>query len=154
MTTMSEHNPLWGLPDPVRQAEFYADVTAKRAIAWVLDIVLIAMLTGLVILFTAFVAAFFAPLVFLSIGFVYRAATLAAGSATLGMRMVAIELRNARGERLDLGTALAHTLGYYVSMSVFPLQLVSIITMLAGPRGQSLTDMVLGTAALNRKARM
>lgn len=142
-----------GLPDPHYQAEFYADVPAKRLIAWVIDIVLILAMTLLVIVFTAFIGIFFAGFLFVAIGFAYRVVTLASRSATLGMRMVSIELRNARGEPLDFGQALLHTAGYYVSMSMVIVQLVSIIMMLTSPRGQGLTDVILGTAAVNRRAR-
>ena len=68
------------------------------------------------------------------------------------MRLMAIELRDASGARLDLGLAFLHTIGYTVSWAVAPLQLISVILMAATPRGQGLTDMVLGTAALNRRA--
>ena len=66
------------------------------------------------------------------------------------MRLMAIHFRDNRGAPLDSGTALFHTLGYFVSVAVFPLQLISIITILLSERHQSLTDMVLGTTALNR----
>ena len=37
-------------------------------------------------------------------------------------------------------------------MALFPLQLVSIALMIALRRGQGLTDLVLGTAVMNRPA--
>lgn len=37
-----------GLPDPDYQSEFYADVPAKRALAWVFDTLIVV---GLVLLF-------------------------------------------------------------------------------------------------------
>ena len=58
-----------------------------------------------------------------------------------------------KGAQLDLGKAFLHTLGYTVSWAVAPLQLISIVLMATSNRGQGLTDMVMGTAALNRKAR-
>ena len=95
---------------------------------------------------------FFFPLLILAVGFVYRTLTLAGGSATWGMRLFAIEFRTMHGERFDLGTAFAHTLGYSISLTVFPAQAVSMILMLTTPRGQGLTDHVLGTVAMNRRA--
>lgn len=80
--------------------------------------------------------------------------TLANGSATLGMRLMSIEIRRHDGQRLDLGTAVMHTLGYTLSMSFVLPQIASIILMMTGDRGQGLTDLVLGTAAINRSARM
>lgn len=145
-------DPLSHLPDPQRQTAFYDGVTVKRGIAWVIDFVIVAMLVLPAILFTAFIGLFFLPVLFLMIGFAYRVLTIAAGSATWGMRMMAIEFRNARGERLDLAKAFFHTLGYTVSISIPVVQAASIICMFVTERGQGLTDLALGTVALNRRA--
>jgi len=150
---MTHTSPLWGLPDPDMQGEFYADVPTKRAIAWVLDTILIGILTVIMIPFTAFTAIFYLPVLFLIISFIYRVVTIAGGSATPGMRIVAIEFRTHRGERFGLGAAFLHTLAFTVSISmVFP-QVISVILMLTGARAQGLTDLVLGSAAVNRNAR-
>ena len=140
------------LPDPDTQAQFYDGVAIKRLLAWIVDTVLIALVALVVVPFTAFTGIFFFPLLLLIVGFVYRTATLAGGSATWGMRLFAIEFRTMHGERFDLGTAFAHTLGYSISIAVFPAQAVSILLMLTTPRGQGLTDHVLGTVALNRRS--
>jgi uncharacterized RDD family membrane protein YckC len=141
-----------GLPDPVLAPEFYADVPLKRLFAWVVDFAVIGVITALVLPFTFFTGVFFLPVLFLFVGFLYRWATIARGSATWGMWLAAIEFRDASGARFDSGTAFLHTLGYTLSVSVFPLQLVSIVLMLVSERRQGLTDHVLGTAALNRRA--
>jgi uncharacterized RDD family membrane protein YckC len=104
-----------------------------------------------VIPFTAFTGLFFFPLLFLLIGFGYRSLTIAASSGTWGMRMMSIELRDAHGERFDFSQALVHTLGYSISMAFFLIQVVSIIMMLGSARGQSLTDMALGSVMINRR---
>lgn len=142
----------WGLPDPERKPEFYADVATKRFMAWIVDTILITLLCLLIIPFTAFTALFFLPLLYLVVGFVYRTVSLASRSATPGMRLMAVELRAGDGSRLDLPMAALHTLGYTVSVSMVLPQIVSIVLMLTSPRGQGLSDMVLGTAALNRAA--
>ncbi|PSL20497.1 RDD family protein [Shimia abyssi] len=141
------------LPDPDTQAEFYADVTTKRLLAWFVDILLIAVVCVVVLPFTAFTGIFFFPLLMAVVGFIYRVATLANGSSTWGMRLMSIEMRRPTGERFDFATALLHTIGFYVSVAVAPLQLLSIILMLVSSRGQGLTDHVLGTVAINRSAR-
>ena len=140
------------LPDPDTQPQFYDGVAIKRLLAWVVDTVLIALVAVAILPFTAFTGLFFFPLLILAVGFVYRTLTLAGGSATWGMRLFAIEFRTMHGERFDLGTAFAHTLGYSISLTVFPAQAVSMILMLTTPRGQGLTDHVLGTVAMNRRA--
>jgi len=144
-------DPMSHLPDPIQQAEFYADTPIKRGIAWCLDTVLIMALVVPVILLTAFVGLLFLPVLYLLVGFFYRVITISGGSATWGMRLMSIELRDAQGRRLDPGQAFLHTLGYTVSMSIPILQVISIILMFLSERRQGLTDMILGTAVLNRR---
>lgn len=144
--------PAPGLPDPLREAAFYAGVPAKRLIAFLIDIAIIFVLALVVLPFTAFAALFFFPVFMGIVGFLYRWATLSTGSATWGMRFMAIELRERDGLRLSGGTALLHVVGLYLSFAIFPLQLVSAALMAFGGRGQGLTDLVLGTAAINRPA--
>jgi uncharacterized RDD family membrane protein YckC len=143
---------MFHLPDPDTQSHFYETVPTKRLLAWVVDTVLIVLACVAVLPFTAFTGIFFFPLLILTIGFVYRVVTIATGSATWGMRLFAIELRTAKGERFDLGTAFAHTLGYSISVAIPVLQVISVVLMLTTARGQGLTDHVLGTVALNRRA--
>ncbi len=143
--------PLSHLPDPARQAGFYDGVTLKRGLAWVIDTIVIGLLTLLISVFTI-VGLFMMPLIFLLVGFIYRWISLAGGSATPGMRLMAIEFRNVSGERLDAGTAFLHTLGFTILTSTMLLQLISIVLMFVNERGQGLTDMVLGTVALNKRA--
>lgn len=150
MTTATYSPRDIGLPDPVREPHFYAGVTMKRALAWVIDSVLILALSLVILPFTAFTAIFFFPLFWLVVGFLYRWATLASRSATWGMRLMAIELREQDGLRLSGSTALLHTAGYTFSVAMAPLQLISVILMIVTARGQGLTDMILGTAAINR----
>jgi uncharacterized RDD family membrane protein YckC len=141
-----------GLPDPDVAPGFYDGVPLKRFVAWLIDGVIVLMLTLVAVPLTAFVALFFLPLVWLAIGFVYRTATLSAASATPGMRLVGIELRDRWGRPFDLGHAILHTLGYTLSISTLIVQAASVALMLTGARRQGLTDLVLGTAAINRPA--
>jgi uncharacterized RDD family membrane protein YckC len=140
------------LPDPDYQAEFYADVPVKRALAWVVDTLLIAALTLLVVPFTLFTALFFLPVLYLTISFLYRTVGLARHSATLGMRLMSIEFRDRSGARFDLPTAFLHTLGYTLTIGTLVPQILSVALMLTTARGQGLTDIVLGTVAINRPA--
>lgn len=142
----------WNIPDPVTQPDFYADVPMKRLIAWVVDSLIVALICLLILPFTAFTGLFFFPLLMLTVGFAYRVVTLARGSATWGMRLVAIEFRTLSGHRFDLNMAFLHTLGFTLSCIFMPLQVVSIVLMLTTPRAQGLSDLLLGTVALNRRA--
>ncbi|MDA7424199.1 RDD family protein [Thalassococcus lentus] len=145
-------DPISHLPDPIRQAEFYEGVTLKRGVAWIFDFIITALLVVPVLVFTAFLGVFFLPLLFFIVGFFYRVFTITHGSATLGMRMMAIEFRDMHGQRLDRQQAFMHTLGYTFTIMTFLLQLVSIGFMFTSERGQGLTDMALGTVALNKRA--
>jgi len=144
----------WLLPDPETQPEFYADVPAKRLVAFVVDTLVIIAISLLIVPFTAFTGLFFFPVLMALVGFAYRVVTIARDSATWGMRLVAIEFRARDGGRFDLGLAFAHTLGLTVSFMLPLLQVASIVLMLTQPRRQGLSDLVLGTVAVNRRAGM
>jgi uncharacterized RDD family membrane protein YckC len=138
-------------PDPIRSPDFYTSVPVKRLIAWVIDSAVSFVLTVLIVPFTAFTGFFFFPLLWLIVGFAYRSLTISTSSATWGMRIMSIELRDSRGERFDFSQALTHTLGFTLSMAFFLVQVVSIILMLGSAKGQSLTDMALGSVMINRR---
>jgi uncharacterized RDD family membrane protein YckC len=143
----------FALPDPDTQSEFYEDVTFKRFLAWLIDTALIFVLCVLVLPFTAFTGIlFFGALLFI-FGFAYRVVTIATGSATWGMRLMSIELRQSDGSRFDLGSAFLHTLGFTVSVMFPILQIISVVLMITTDRKQGLTDHVMGSVAINRVAR-
>jgi uncharacterized RDD family membrane protein YckC len=144
--------PMTLLPDPHRHPEFYDGVLVKRALAWVIDLFVILLLTLPLLVLTGFLALFVIGGVYLIVGFFYRWATIAGASATYGMRIMAIELRDAQGNRFDSGQAMLHTLGFTVQQTIAPLQLVSIACMVLTERGQSLTDLAMGSTMLNRRA--
>lgn len=144
----------WHLPDPQSQPEFYADVPTKRLVAFVVDTLVIVVICLAILPFTAFTGILFFPVLMMLVGFAYRVVTLARSSATWGMRLTAIEFRAANGARFDLGLAFAHTLGFTISFALPILQVVSIVLMLTGARAQGLSDLVLGSVAINRRAAM
>ena len=137
------------LPDPVNSPEIYDHTPTKRALAWLVDLAVIGGATTLVVMVTMLTALLVLPFVWLAIGFAYRAVTIARGSATWGMRLLAVELRNRRGGRLEPVEAVAHTAVYYAAMAVAPLQILSAALMLTTPRRMGLGDHLLGTAAVN-----
>ncbi|WP_294224656.1 RDD family protein [uncultured Shimia sp.] len=143
----------FALPDPDTQSEFYEDVTFKRFLAWLIDTALIFVLCVLVLPFTAFTGILFFGALLFVFGFAYRVVTIATGSATWGMRLMSIELRQSDGSRFDLGSAFLHTLGFTVSVMFPILQIISIVLMITTDRKQGLTDHVMGSVAINRAAR-
>ncbi|UWQ16625.1 RDD family protein [Jannaschia sp. M317] len=138
------------LPDPHHDPAFYDGVLTKRGIAWLMDVTLITVLTFLAGIVTLSAAWFLWPLTFLVIGFLYRVTTLSNRSATLGMRVMGIELRDLHGDRFDGFTAALHVIGYYASMSFVLPALASIAAMFVTDKRQGLTDLLLGSAAINR----
>lgn len=138
-------------PDPDTHPEFYASVPTKRLLAWIFDMLLVFCLCLLILPFTAFTGLFFFPFLMMVVGFAYRVITLANGSATLGMRLMSMEIRSANDMPLDLPGAVLHTFGYSISLGLPLLQVISIVLMCTSARSQGLTDMVMGTVALNRR---
>jgi uncharacterized RDD family membrane protein YckC len=156
MHAFSSFGPMDGLPDPERDRQFYEGVPARRLAAWFIDLAIIliigvplAVMFGLLTLGFGFVLF---PLLVAGVGFVYRSATIAAGSATWGMRFVGIELRRGDGSRFDLITAVLHTALYTLALGMMVVQLVSCIAMVGTRFGQGLPDLILGTTAINRPA--
>src|SRR6056297_593893 len=138
MDNTSDSSFMSNLPDPRTETEFYEDVVSKRFFAWLIDVVLISIITAILTLLSLFTAVFILPLVYATISFIYRWASLTRHSATPGMRLVSLEMRQADGETFSGPTALVHTAGYFASVAVFPLQLVSVVLMLMSERRQGL----------------
>lgn len=145
-----------GLPDPDRDQRFYAGVPSRRLAAWVVDVIVtlgigvpLALVFGLM---TLGVGLALFPLILLGVGFFYRVATIASGSATWGMRLMGIELRRQDGTRFDLTAAFLHTALYTVCIGVMILQVASVVGMLGTRYGQGLPDLVLRSAMINRPA--
>lgn len=141
------------LPDPDTQPEFYSGVPTKRLIAWVFDMVLVMVISAVLATIPIFIGWFFFPFIVLAVSFVYRAGMIANASATFGMQLCNIELRNRHGERFDSSEAVLHTIAFLACSAFFLPQLVSVILMLMTGRGQGLHDMFLGSAAINRASR-
>lgn len=146
-------------PDPVLDVQFYEGVPARRLVAFCIDaaIVLILWLAVLLLgtVLTVVTLGLGAPLALLAASatdFLYRWLLLAEGSATLGMRLTGIELRDARGRRLDPVTAFLHVTGFYVSLFFLPLLVLGWILMAASPHRRLLHDALLGTVVINRPA--
>jgi len=143
-----------GLPDPRTDAEFYSGVPLRRALAWVIDGVIIIALAviGVLVagLLTLGIAFFFAGFLFMLTSFVYRAGFIAVKSATPGMMAMGIEFRTMSGHKFETRDALIHTGLYTLVVMSFFGQMLSMITMIATDYGRGLPDMVLGSTAINR----
>jgi uncharacterized RDD family membrane protein YckC len=138
------------LPDPDYDHAFYDGVPAKRLFAWVVDVLIVTVVTFILGLLTLSVLWWIWPLTFIAVSFLYRAGSIAAWSATPGMRLMNIELRNSMGARFSGGEAVLHTLAFMVATGFVILQIISIVMMVLGSRHQGLHDILIGSAAINR----
>jgi len=149
--------------DPYDQPELFRGVLTRRVFAFLIDLVLLAIP---IVLAVIFIAVF--GLITLGLGWllfwlispmsivwalVYYGATLGGPhSATVGMRMMDLELRTWYGAPAYFVLGAAHALLFWVSMS-FLTPLVLIVGLLNG-RKRLLHDMVLGTVVINRSMRV
>jgi uncharacterized RDD family membrane protein YckC len=148
-----------GVPDPVIDGQFYDGVPMRRLVAFCIDIVVIlglwcvVLVVGLLIsILTLGLGTPLAAAVFAATGFIYRWAMLAERSATVGMLMTGIEVRNASGNRLDPVVAFLHVAGFYASVFITPLLVIGWFVMASSPYRRLLHDLVLGTVVINRPA--
>jgi uncharacterized RDD family membrane protein YckC len=149
--------------DPYDQPELFRGVLMRRVFAFLIDLVVLSIP---IVLAVIFIAVF--GLITLGLGWLlfwlispmsivwallYYGATLGGPhSATVGMRMMDLELRTWYGEPAYFVLGAAHALLFWVSMS-FLTPLVLIVGLLNG-RKRLLHDIVLGTVVINRSMRV
>ena len=143
------------------QPELYSGVLTKRLFAFLIDVVIISIP---VVLATIFIAAF--GVVTLGLGWglfwllspasiiwpvVYYGMSLGGShSATVGMRMLGLQMRTGNGERGYFVLGCAHALLFWASVS-----LLTPFVLLVGffnSRRRLLHDFVLGTVVVNTAA--
>ncbi|WP_043880146.1 RDD family protein [Azorhizobium caulinodans] len=148
--------------DPVAQPEYFEGVLARRALAFLVDAVMITAPIGLLAIFI-----FVFGLVTLSLGWMlfpllspafvvwaicYNALTLGApASATLGMRLMDIQMRTWYGAPAYSVLGAAHAVLFWVSVSFFT-PFVLLVALFNGRR-RLLHDFALGTVVVNTEAR-
>jgi uncharacterized RDD family membrane protein YckC len=144
------------LPDPQSHPELFQGVLARRAVAWLIDLVVLGMLVlalllgglvfGVVTLGLGFLALPIAvPVAVLA----YYALTLGSPMrATLGMRAMDIVLTPARGRPLDGWAILIHPLVFWVTVWIsWP---ITVAIALFTPRRQLVHDLIAGTLMVRR----
>jgi uncharacterized RDD family membrane protein YckC len=148
--------------DPLRQPELFEGVLARRILAFVIDAVIIFVPVALAAIFI-----FFFGIITLGFGFalywllgpgatiwaiLYYAVTLGSpASATLGMRIMDLELRTWYGAPCYSVLGAVHAILFWISVSALtPLVLV---VALFNERRRLLHDLVLGTVMVNNPAR-
>ena len=140
------------------QPELYSGVLTRRAFAFLIDVVIISIP---VVLATIFIAVFGVMTLGLGWGLfwllspasviwpvVYYGFSLGGPhSATVGMRMLGLQMRTATGERGYFVLGAAHAILFWASVSL--LTPFVLLVGLFNARSRLLHDFVLGTAVVN-----
>ena len=147
------------VPDPHRDPQFYQGVPLRRLVAFLIDLIIVLLLllslvfVGGALSFGAIVFA--GPLVgviFGATGFLYRWIMLAERSATVGMMLTGIEVRDGNGDPMIRSTAFLHTAGYYVTFVFPPLLFIGWFLMFTSPHRRAMHDLPLGSVVINKPA--
>ncbi len=144
-----------GAPDPIAFPQYYAGVVARRVLAYLVDVVLIALLWGVLWLLvgslTVISLGLLGPLLWPSLALVPLAYhTLLIGgeeSATIGMRLFGIEVRTWDGRRPGYLQAALVTIVFYVSVALTGW-LVLVVALFNNQR-RTLHDYLCGTIVIN-----
>lgn len=136
----------------IPEERLFAGVAGRRLMAWGIDTVMIAALTTFLTVLTGFLALFFLGGLYLAVNFLYRWMGLARNSATLGMRMMGLTFVTRETQPIDGLTAFLHTLFYTLSVAFVVPQVISVALIALTREHRSLSDILLGTALVNREA--
>lgn len=141
--------------DPVSNPELFSGVRSRRIFAFLIDVIVIALLT-----FGAGVVVFFLGVFTLGLGFLlygilptavallYVAFTLGGPQAsTLGMRAMGLEMRLWYGAKPYPLLAAVHAILFWFSISL--LTPLVLLVSLFSDRKRLLHDLILGTIVIN-----
>lgn len=148
--------------DPAANPELFEGVLARRMIAFVIDLIVIA-----IPLILASVFIFIFGIVTFGLGWMlfwllspasviwallYYGFTLGSpASATIGMRAMGIEMRTWYGAPAYFVLGAVHAIVYWISVSI--LTPFILLVGLFNPRGRLLHDMLIGVVLVNSAAR-
>lgn len=139
-----------GPPDPDIDPQFYQGVPAKRLLAFAIDVIAVWGIAILASLLTLGVGFIFFAFIVVVVDAIYRITTITNHSATFGMRIMGIELRDAQGQPFNLVHAVAHTIMFYVAAAFVIVQLISVLMMAGSHYGRGVHDLPIGSTMINR----
>ncbi|MEA2930139.1 MAG: hypothetical protein QOG38_2567 [Hyphomicrobiales bacterium] len=148
--------------DPATQPELFEGVLLRRVVALLIDVLVMAIPLAFLALFIFmfglvtlglgwFLFLAFGPLAVIWAILYYGLTFGSAASATLGMRVMDIEMRTWYGAPAYFVLGAVHAIGYWISVS-FLTPLVLLVA-LVNDRKRLLHDMLLGTIVINNAAR-
>src|SRR4051795_4460852 len=148
--------------DPATQPELFEGVLARRVVAFCIDVLVIAVplaflaififMFGLVTLGLGWVLFFFYGPIAVIWALIYYGLTFgSASSATIGMRMVDLEMRTWYGAPCYFVLGAVHAIGYWLSVTF--LTPFILLVALFNDRRRLLHDMLVGTIVINNTGR-
>jgi len=148
--------------DPVAQPELFENVLARRVIAFFIDVLVIAVPLALLAVFILmfglvtlglgwFLFLLFTPITVIWALFYYGLTLGSPACASIGMRMVGIEMRTWYGGEMYFLLGAVHAVGFWLTVSL--LTPFVLLVGLFNDRKRLLHDMLLGTIVINSAAR-
>ena len=152
--------------DPVANPELFEGVLARRLIAFVIDLIIIVIpvviagifmaaatiaTLGLAVMFFAFLSPLYWPLIVVWAICYYGYTFGSPASATIGMRIMDLEMRTWYGAPAYFVLGAVHAIVYWLTIS-FLTPLILVVGFFNG-RKRLLHDMVVGTTVINTPAR-
>jgi len=148
--------------DPAANPELFEGVLPRRFVAWVIDVVILAIplivawvfifAFGILTLGLGWALFHLMPLVSLLWALFYYGVTLGGpASATIGMRAMDLELRTWYGAPSYLVLGAVRAVVYWISVSV--LTPFILVVGFFNSRGRLLHDILAGTVVINNPAR-
>lgn len=141
--------------DPYAQPQLFSGVRTRRVFAFIIDLTIVLILTFVAYilllvggLLTFGLAWMLLGVAFPAIALIYSAVTFGSlASATLGMRMMGLEMRTWYGAPVYALLGAFHTLLYYFSISI--LTPLILLVPLFNARKRCLHDYFCGTVIIN-----
>jgi uncharacterized RDD family membrane protein YckC len=148
--------------DPLDVDEYYRSIRVRRAIAFVIDFIVIGILMGVL---TATLAVFGVIAIFMTFGLAQPLVVLAlslvpftyiayhtlmigsSGNATIGMRIMGIRVLCWNGNTPSYAQAAIQTILFYVSISI--TSFVVLLLSFLNDRGRCLHDYLSGCVVIN-----
>jgi uncharacterized RDD family membrane protein YckC len=148
--------------DPVARPELFESVLARRVIAFFIDVLVIAVPLALLAVFILmfgvvtlglgwFLYLLFTPVSVIWALFYYGLTLGGPAGATIGMRMVGIEMRTWYGGPMYFLLGAVHAIAFWLTVSL--LTPFVLLVGLFNDRKRLLHDMLLGTVVVNSAAR-
>jgi uncharacterized RDD family membrane protein YckC len=148
--------------DPVASPELFEGVVARRIVAFLIDFVILSIPVVFVSMFIFAIGIVTFGLGFLFYGLLWPGMVIWAlayygltfggpASATVGMRVMDIELRTWYGAPAYFVLGAVHAVLFWISISIFS-PLVLLVCLFNGRR-RLLHDMLIGTVVINNETR-